>query len=106
MAFVDRDQAGKIVAANFTQQRPGQELVRDDDDALVAFLNPAPDYAAQRRAAYPPVGDQFDALQAAVAALAAGQPVPADAKAVIDAVAAVKVRFPKPVAVPEAAKPE
>lgn len=53
------------------------------------------DYRVQRARAYPKIGDQLDALWKAVDALAAGQPVPADATAVKAAIASVKAAHPK-----------
>lgn len=53
------------------------------------------DIAALRSAAYPPLAEQIGALMKAEQARQAGQPVPADAIAVIDRVAAVKAQYPK-----------
>jgi hypothetical protein len=55
------------------------------------------DYRAKRAAAYPAIGDQLDALNKAIAALAAGEPVPADAAAILATVANVKATIPKAV---------
>lgn len=54
------------------------------------------DYAKLRAGAYPDAGEQLGALVKAVAALIEGGPPPADAAAVIEDVAAVKAKFPKP----------
>ncbi|MCW2248304.1 hypothetical protein M2352_003938 [Azospirillum fermentarium] len=50
-----------------------------------------------RRVAYPPVGDQLDALARCVQALAdAGAPLPPETARWLDDVAAVKAAYPKP----------
>ena len=51
------------------------------------------DYAEARRAEYPPLGDQLDALMKYFAAM---PEIPADLQAWVDACQAVKDRFPKP----------
>ncbi len=56
----------------------------------------AEDIGRARRAAYPDIGDQIDAIYKGLAALRAqGNDLPADTIAWIDKVAAVKTRFPK-----------
>jgi hypothetical protein len=55
------------------------------------------DYRARRREAYPPIGEQLDALWKALAELRRqGYSLGADADAMQAAVAAVKARFPAP----------
>jgi len=51
------------------------------------------DYAEARREAYPPLGDQLDALWKALDA--SGQALPPEAQQVLDYVKSVKRRFPK-----------
>lgn len=52
---------------------------------------------AARRAAYPPMGDQLDAIARSLTALAdAGADLPAETRLWINACAAVKARYPKP----------
>lgn len=54
------------------------------------------DYATARRAAYPDVGEQLDAINKAIDAIRRGEPLPADAVAVLDRVQTVKATYPKP----------
>jgi hypothetical protein len=54
-----------------------------------------PDPRPLRAAAYPPAGDQLDAIWKIVNGLIAGEDPDADALAVRDAVLAVKAKFPK-----------
>ena len=54
---------------------------------------PPPSIQAQRARAYPPVGDQLDAIWKIIRAVNA--PPPAEATAVADAVLAVKTQFTK-----------
>ena len=56
--------------------------VRQDADAL-------------RRGSYPDTGEQLGALVKGLRALMAGDPLPADALAVLDAVDQVKRKYPK-----------
>lgn len=56
----------------------------------------AADYATARRAAYPDVGEQLDALNKLVAAFLQQQTPPADAVAVVQKVQRVKAAYPKP----------
>lgn len=53
------------------------------------------DTLKRRAAAYPSRGDQLGALWKAVAALAAGEPIPTDAQTVLDEVQAVKAKYKK-----------
>lgn len=54
------------------------------------------DYATARRAAYPDIVDQLDALVKAIDAIRRGEPLPAEAVAVLDKVQTVKAAYPKP----------
>jgi hypothetical protein len=55
------------------------------------------DYADHRRAGYPPIGDQLDAVMKIARALAAqGIQLPPDAMAVVEKCEAVKARYRKP----------
>lgn len=53
-------------------------------------------YRRRRQVDYPTVGEQLDALWKTIVSLAHGGTIPADARAVMDAVAAVKAKHPKP----------
>ena len=54
------------------------------------------DYRALRRAAYPDVGDQLDAVLRGLRALIDGQPAPQDLRDLLEQVAAVKAAYPRP----------
>lgn len=76
-------------------------------DALSAgwAAHQATAYQADRRSAYPPVGDQLDALAKGFAALReSGAMLPSDTLAWLDAVTAVKETHPKPAALQPAAE--
>ncbi len=107
--FAITDAAGRVVAVVKTpgtdhegievdpdiEIAPGRHIV-SGGAVLVAPLAPTPpDFAELRRDAYPPVGDQLDAIWKIVAAVLAGENPPADALAIRDAVSAVKARLPK-----------
>lgn len=53
------------------------------------------DYATARKAAYPDVGDQLDAVLKVIDAIRRSEPLPADALEVLDAVRKVKATYPK-----------
>ena len=53
------------------------------------------DYATARRAAYPDIGDQLDAMFKIIEAIRRSEPLPADALEVLDKVRAVKAVYPK-----------
>jgi hypothetical protein len=54
------------------------------------------DYATARKAAYPDIGDQLDAIHKLLDAIRRSEPAPAEALAVLDRVQAVKATYPKP----------
>lgn len=53
------------------------------------------DYRLKRKNEYPDVGDQLDALWSIVTALSKGN-LPEDVQDVANAIAAVKLKYPKP----------
>lgn len=55
------------------------------------------DYAAARRAAYPEVGDQLDAIHKLLAAMIDRQPLPPDALEIVRRVQEIKAVYPKPI---------
>ena len=57
-------------------------------------INIKVDYRAKRREAYPPIGEQLDALWKALAATP--ETLPPEARAMLDQVQAVKSNIPKP----------
>jgi hypothetical protein len=63
-------------------------------DAAVKIVH-APDPRPLRAKAYPPVGDQLDAIWKILNALLTGDEPPADAIAVRDQIAAVKAKYRK-----------
>lgn len=58
-------------------------------------INIKVDYRAKRREAYPPIGEQLDALWKALAADPSA--LPQAAREMLDQVQAVKSKFPKPI---------
>lgn len=55
------------------------------------------DYAAARRAAYPDIGDQLDAIHKLLAAMIERQPLPDDALEIVRRVQQIKAVYQKPV---------
>ncbi len=53
------------------------------------------DYATARRAAYPDIGDQLDAILKVIDAIRRSEPLPADAVEVLEKVRQVKAVYPK-----------
>lgn len=53
------------------------------------------DYTTARKAAYPDVGDQLDAILKVIDAIRRSEPLPADALEVLDKVRRVKATYPK-----------
>ena len=84
--YVHRREDGTIASAH-EEMQPGyaEEIVDLAAPGMEAF-RPPPAYIALRRAAYPPIGDQLDAIWK-------GGQAQEEMKALIDA---VKAKYPKP----------
>ncbi|MGN5354321.1 hypothetical protein ACQ4P5_20165 [Ralstonia sp. L16] len=61
----------------------------------VAAVTLSVSYSQQRRAEYPPIGDQLDAIWKALAQLDSSV-LPAESVSVLDQIVAIKARHPKP----------
>jgi len=98
---IKRDDEQNIIAA-YKVAQDGTAPIADDDPELKAFLERtgkyAPPYDSLRRKEYPPVGDQLDAIIKQLIALkTAGiiTKLEADFQTQVDAIAAVKAKYPK-----------
>jgi hypothetical protein len=69
---------------------------RDEAVLLEAADTPAVHYAAARALEYPATQPQLAALWQAIEALANGEPLPEEARAMLTEIARVKGRWPKP----------
>lgn len=58
-------------------------------------INHKSDYAARRRAEYPSIADQLDALWKLIDATTGAANIPADSATVLNAIKAVKQKYPK-----------
>lgn len=110
------DERGKVIGstvddtgADVPIELPANEIIVDDPAIIEQILKsgaelqngqlafapkappPGPDYRMLRRGAYPPVGDQLDALWKMIE-----PPIGSEAEAMKAAIMAVKAKYPKP----------
>lgn len=99
--MIDRGDKGAVKVTYQGEKTVHKNLTKSERDALAAtqdaFVNHVPDYRELRRAEYPEIGEQLDALWKLANSLRfAGQDLPQDADDMLGQVLAVKKKYPKP----------